>query len=138
MRSQPFGVFRAPLARVEFRGDASRGHRLVGPIVGGRIEGPLLNATQVGTSAADWLIQGPDGTVIVDVRVSLRTDDGAAIQVAYGGRADWSGGIGSGPVFSAFVFDTDDERYRWLCSRIVVGVGAVAPTHGSYTLELLD
>ena len=137
MRIEPFGTFHAPLSRVEFRGDTPRGHRIVGPIRGSRLEGPLLQATQVGASAADWLVQGPDGTVLVDVRVSLQTDDGALLQLAYQGRANWAGGVGSRDVFAAFAFDTDDPRYRWLCARMVVGVGKVQETHGSYSLGLL-
>ncbi|KQY56150.1 hypothetical protein ASD11_16950 [Aeromicrobium sp. Root495] len=138
MQATPFGTFTAPLAKVELRADGPRGHRLVGPIVGGRFEGPHLNADQRGTSAADWLLWGPDGTVVVDVRISLRTDDGAFIQVTYDGKADWSDGVGSGPVYSAFRFDTSDERYSWLTGRLVVGRAEVGPTQGVYTLSLLD
>lgn len=137
MRATPFGTMRAPLARVEFRGDGPCGHRLVGPIDGATIDSPFLQARQVGKSSADWLLLGPDGTVTIDVRLSLRTSDDAFIQVTYDGRADWSDGVGSGPVFSAFRFDTSDERYRWLCSRIVVGRGIVDPTTGVYELALL-
>lgn len=137
MRSEPFGTFHAPLSKVEFRGDASRGHRLVGPIIGSSIDGPLLRARQEGSSAADWLLQGPDGTVLIDVRVSMRTDDGAPLQITYRGRAHWPDGIGSGPVRAAFAFETDALKYRWLCSRLVVGVGAVHPTHGAYSLAML-
>lgn len=138
LRIDELGIFHAPLARVEFRGNGSRGHRLVGPIIDSRIDGPLLRATQRGRSAADWLVQGPDGTVLIDVRVSLRTDDGASLQMTYRGRADWSEGIGSDTVRAAFVFETEDPRYRWLCSRMVVGVGQVEPTHGQYSLALLE
>jgi hypothetical protein len=134
----PFGTFSAPLGKVEFRGDGPRGHRLVGPIVNARMEGPELKASQRGTSAADWLLMGSDGTVLVDVRISLRTDDGAFIQVTYDGRALWADGVGSGPVYSAFRFDTEDERYRWLTSRIVVGRAQVGLTSGTYELFLLD
>lgn len=138
MQIEPFGTFTAPLSKVEMRGDGPRGHRLVGPITEGRFEGPRFTADQRGTSAADWLLMGPDGTVVVDVRISLRTHDGAFVQVTYDGRADWSGGIGSGPVYSAFRFDTDDERYAWLTGRLVVGRAQVGPTQGVYTLSLLD
>ena len=138
MQARPFGTFTAPLARVEFVGTTPLGRRLIGPIVGGRIEGPVLNATQRGTSAADWLLRGPDGTTVIDVRMALRTDDGAFLYLSYSGRADWSGGVGSGPVYSAFRFDTDDERYRWLTSRLVVGRGQVGEDHGEYDLQLLD
>ena len=138
MRLTPFATYTAPLAKVEMRGDGPRGHRLVGPIVGARMEGEGFAASQRGTSSADWLLQGPDGTIVVDVRLSLRTDDGAFVQVTYGGRADWSEGIGSGPVLSWFTFDTDDERYAWLSRRLVVGRGVVQPDHGRYELSLLD
>lgn len=134
----PFATMTAPLSKVEYRGDGPRGHRLVGPIAGARLEGEMLNATQRGTSSADWLLQGPDGTIVVDVRMSVRTDDGAFLQITYGGRANWADGIGSGPVFSAFTFETDDDRYTWLTRRLVVGRGLVSPEHGIYSLFLLD
>ncbi|KRF00978.1 hypothetical protein ASG88_11305 [Nocardioides sp. Soil777] len=137
MQLQPFGTFTAPLGRVEFVGDTPRGRRLIGPIVGARIDGEHLRADQRGTSAADWLLTGPDGATVIDVRISFRCDDGAFVQIAYTGRADWAGGVGSGPVYSAFRFETEDERYRWLHSRIVVGKGQVHPDHGTYDLFLL-
>lgn len=138
MQLIPFATMTAPLAKVEYRGDGPRGHRLVGPIVGARLEGEGVMASQRGTSSADWLIQGPDGTIVVDVRMSVRTDDGAFLQITYGGRASWADGIGSGDVFSAFTFDTDDERYAWLRRRLVVGRGVVRPDQGVYSLFLLD
>lgn len=138
MRIEPFGVFHAPLARVEFRGDAARGHRLVGPIVDSRIDAPQLRAGQVGTSAADWLLWGPGGTVFIDVRVSMRTDDGASLQIAYSGRAHWPDGIGSGAVRAAFAVETDAPQYRWLCSRLLVGVGSVDRSSGQYALALVS
>ncbi len=138
MQARPFGTFTAPLARVEFVGTTPLGRRLIGPIVGARLEGPHLAATQRGTSAADWLLRGPDGTTLVDVRIAMRTDDGAFLYISYAGRADWSGGIGSGPVYSAFRFDTEDPRYRWLNRRLVAGRGMVFEDHGEYDLFLLD
>lgn len=137
MDLQPFGTFTAPLNRVEFVGSTPRGRRMVGPIVDARLEGPHVSASQRGTSAADWLLTAPDGSTVIDVRISLRTDDGAFIQVTYSGRADWSGGVGSGPVHSAFRFDTEDSRYRWLNSRLVLGKGQVELDHGAYDLFLL-
>ncbi|MCL3819853.1 DUF3237 domain-containing protein [Aeromicrobium wangtongii] len=138
MKLTPFATYTAPLDKLEMRGDGPRGHRLIGPIIGATIEGDQLQATQRGASSADWLLMGPDGTVVVDVRMSIRTHDGAFIQMTYGGRARWADGIGSGDVYSAFTFDTDDPRYSWLTRRLVVGRGVVHPTHGVYSLHLLD
>jgi hypothetical protein len=134
----PFGHLAAPLAPVEFVGMTPKGKRLIGPIVGARLEGPHIQASQSGTSAADWLIQSADGTVLVDVRLSLRTDDGAELYVAYSGRADWSGGIGCGPVYSAFRFDSEHARYRWLQTRLIVGKGNVEIGRGRYDLYITE
>ena len=137
MELRPFGTFTAPLGRVEFVGDTPRGRRLIGPIVHARIQGEHLRATQRGRSAADWLLTGPDGATVIDVRISFRTDDGAFVHVTYSGRTNWARGVGSGAVYSAFRFETEDERYRWLHSRLVVGKGRVHPDHGVYDLYLL-
>ncbi|WP_159083500.1 DUF3237 domain-containing protein [Nocardioides terrigena] len=137
MQLQPFGTFTAPLERVEFVGTTPRGRRLVGPIVNARLQGEHVRASQRGRSAADWLITGPGGATVIDVRISLRCDDGAFLQVSYSGRTDWAGGVGSGAVYSAFRFETGDDRYRWLHSRLVVGKGQVHEDHGVYDLFLL-
>jgi uncharacterized protein DUF3237 len=42
----------------------------------------------VGTSTADWVLIGPEGTGTLDVRAAFSTDDGATIFVQYHGRAD--------------------------------------------------
>lgn len=138
MDLQPFGRMAAPLAPVEFVGTTPRGQRLVGPIVNARLEGPYVQATQRGTSGADWLLMAPDGTTLVDVRISWRTDDGAFLYLSYTGRADWVDGVGSGPVYSAMRFDTDDERYIWLTKRLIIGKGQVQLDRGHYDLYLLD
>lgn len=138
MKLELFGSMDAPLAPVEFVGNGPRGRRLVGPIVGARLEGPYVNATQRGTSAADWLLMSADGTTIIDVRIAWRTDDGAFLYLTYRGRADWSAGIGARPVYSALHFDTEDVRYRWLTKRIIVGKGHVQLDRGGYELFMLD
>ena len=138
MELLPFGRMSAPLAPVEFVGKTPRGHRLVGPIIAARLEGPYVNATQRGTSAADWLLIAPDGVTLIDVRIAWRTDDGAFLYLTYRGRTDWSGGVGSAPVYSAMRFDTDDKRYHWLTTRIVVGKGQLHPDRGAYELFMLD
>ena len=91
--------------------DTPRGRRIVAGIREGRLDGERLQASQRGTSAADWLVIGSDGTAFIDVRISFRTDDGAFIQMTYSGRGDWGDGPMTGPVYSAPYFETDDDRY---------------------------
>lgn len=130
----PLCAFTASLGRPEMVADTPRGHRIVAGIKDGRLEGERLQATQRGTSAADWLVIGSDGTAFIDVRISFRTDDGAFIQMTYSGRGDWSDGPMTAPVYSAPYFETDDERYRWLNTIQVVGRGEVADQGARYDL----
>lgn len=57
-------------------GNVPTGNRRIIPIIGGTIEGPLLNATIL-TGGADWQIVTEDGTAIIDTRYSAVTADGA-------------------------------------------------------------
>ena len=82
---------------------------------------------KAGVSAGDWLIVGPDGTALIDIRLTLETDDGAIIYVEYQGRRDFSQvyeGVDA-PVYIAPRFETSDERYSWLNKIQAVGKGLV-------------
>ena len=68
---------------------------------------------------------GTDGTALMDVRLTLETEDGALIYVEYGGRRDFSQ-IYKGhdaPVYIAPRFETSDERYTWLNKIQAIGKG---------------
>jgi Protein of unknown function (DUF3237) len=81
---------------------------------------------QLEGSASDCVLLGPEGTGTVDVRVTLRTDDGATIFVQYQGRVDLSQGF-QFPL-NAYVaprFETGDERYAWLNRIQAVGKGTI-------------
>ena len=90
------------------------GTRVIVDVTDMRIEGPRLRARMKGTAAADWGSRAADGTVQLDVRATLETDDGALIFVQYNGRADFSDPAAPGPVFTTPRFETGDERYAWL------------------------
>jgi hypothetical protein len=66
----------APLAV----GPTPLGERRVTPIIGGRIAGPQL-AGEVLPGGADWQTVRPDGAALLDARYTLRTTDGALIDV---------------------------------------------------------
>ena len=55
-----------------------QGTRTIVQINGGRFEGPRLKAS-VQTPAGDWITNRADGSYRLDVRMTLRTDDGALI-----------------------------------------------------------
>jgi hypothetical protein len=76
-------VFRleATLGEPHDLGDAGRGRRRIVPLTGGTFTGPELSGKLLPGASADWQVVLPDGTVFVDVRQTLQTDDGALLYV---------------------------------------------------------
>ena len=99
--------------------DAPTGTRVTVQVDGGTFTGPRLNGTVVGPGA-DWAVVRGDGTIRIDVRLLLRTDDGADIYMSYSGI-----GLEMGArLRTAPLFETGDERYAWLNSIQAVGTGS--------------
>jgi len=70
-------------------GTTPSGRRIMVRLLESQWEGERLRASlKPGTVAADWMVLGPDGTGIVDIRLTLETHDGALIYAEYGGRRD--------------------------------------------------
>ena len=65
-------------------GATPRGTRRFYPTIGGSFEGPRLRG-EVLPDGGDWLLLRPDGVLEHDVRITLKTDDGAFIYVRYAG-----------------------------------------------------
>lgn len=137
MRLEPLCTFTARLSKTELVATTPLGRRIIGPIHGATLTGERVRAVQRGTSAADWLVMGPDGTVQIDVRLVFVTDDGARLYLEYLGRADWSGGVMSGPVYSVPTFSTDDPRYSWLNSVQCAARGQVRQDGADYEMFVL-
>jgi len=64
----------------------------------------------------------------------VETDDGALIYITYEGRADWSEGPGTKPIYMAPKFETSDERYTWLNAVQAVGKGQLGAGTVSYEI----
>jgi len=62
-------------------GAAPYGTRRVAPITGGHFVGPRLRGIVLPGGSADWLLLRADGVLELDLRVTLRTDDGALISM---------------------------------------------------------
>ena len=65
-------------------GTTPRGTRRFYPAIGGSFEGPRLRG-EVLPDGGDWLLMRPDGVLEQDVRITLKTDNGASIYVRYAG-----------------------------------------------------
>lgn len=119
------------------------GTRIIAPITGGTVTGPKINA-EVLPFGADWVLIRPDGIGELDVRATLKTDDGALIYVHYGGILELTPelmkrrakGEDVDPSEYYFrtrpIFETGSEKYGWLNSIVSVGVGKMEPNGVRY------
>ena len=110
------------------------GTKVVATVTGGSFVGPRINASAAeGVAAGDWLTILPGGSFSLDVRLSLRTDDGADIYVTYTGfgtrNEDGTSSIRTSPRF-----ETGDERYAWLNSLFCVAIGATTAEGVEYEI----
>jgi Protein of unknown function (DUF3237) len=96
------------------------GGRLVVPVAGGAFEGPRMKGTVIAPSG-DWILERPDGSRVLDVRLMLQTDDGQTIYVSWRGIAY---PLPDGGLFARIlpVFETRAPMYAWLNNVIAVGV----------------
>jgi hypothetical protein len=109
------------------------GTRAVFEITSAEYKGERLHAKLKGVAAGDWVVISPAGIGLLDVRLTIETDDGALIYVSYGGRVDLSTGLesaaiyaGGTTVYAAPLFETGDERYAWINKIQAIAKGVVS------------
>lgn len=122
--------------RLDF-GAGPLGQRVLFGSAGGVFEGPKLRG-DVLAGGGDWALFRPDGAMSLDVRLTLRTDDGALVHMTYGGRwimpqelkahvADPVKRAALNPGSYYFrtnpLFETGSERYAWLNDIVCIGKG---------------
>ena len=97
------------------------GGRLIVPVSGGTFAGHGLKGTIV-APGGDWIVQRPDGSRVLDVRILLQTDDGQKIYMSWRGIA--YAPPGGGALFARIVplFETAAPKYAWLNNVVAVGV----------------
>jgi hypothetical protein len=128
------GSLRAEIGTRTVVESGPQGTRTIVQIVGGRFEGPRVKAS-IQTPAGDWITNRADGSYRLDVRLTLKTDDGALILVTYNGIGQTTDGGAS--LRSAPLFETGDSRYAWLTQLQAVGVGERVGTTVSYDIYAL-
>lgn len=118
-------------------GDGPYGRRVLFGAAGGSFEGPRLRGAVL-AGGGDWALFRPDGTMALDVRLTLRTHDDALVHMTYGGRlttppklrADMADPVARYQVDPARyyfrttpLFETGAQRYAWLNDVVGVGMG---------------
>jgi len=111
-----------------------QGKRTIVQIVSGRFEGPRVKAS-VQTPSGDWITNRADGSYRLDVRLTLKTDDGAVFLVTYNGIGQTTDAGAS--LRAAPLFETGDSRYAWLTRLQAVAVGERVGTALTYDIYAL-
>ncbi len=97
-----------------------QGTRLIVDASSGEFAGPKLRG-RVEPPGGDWVTLREDGTIRLDVRLTLRTHDDAVILMTYRGvGTPQDAGLS---IRTVPEFQTGDERYAWLNNVQAVGVG---------------
>ncbi|HXP72631.1 MAG TPA: DUF3237 domain-containing protein [Stellaceae bacterium] len=114
------------------------GDRRIVVVTGGSFEGPKLRGT-VEPGGTDWILLRPDGALQLDVRLCLKTDDGALIGMTYRGyrhgppavieRLNRGDTVDPSDYYfrTAPFFETSAPRYDWLNRIVCVGIGHRLP-----------
>ncbi|MBI2771616.1 MAG: DUF3237 domain-containing protein [Burkholderiales bacterium] len=118
-------------------GDGPLGRRVFFGAAGGTFEGPRVRG-QVLPVGGDWALFRPDGVMVLDVRLTLRTHDDALVQMTYSGRfcpppelraaiADVAHRHEIDPARYYFktnpLFETGAKDYTWMNDIVCVGTG---------------
>jgi len=111
-----------------------QGTRTIVEVLSGRFEGPRVKAS-VQVPAGDWITNRADGTYRLDVRLTLKTDDGALILVTYNGIGQTTPDGAS--LRTAPLFETGDARYVWLTRLQAVALGERVGTAVKYDIYAL-
>jgi steroid delta-isomerase-like uncharacterized protein len=126
-------------------GQTPAGHRRIVIVKGGTFEGPKLRG-DVLPGGGDWLVERGDGTRALDVRITLRTDDGHLIYAQYPGLFHAAPGVmerllrgeaidPSEYYFrTAPFFETSSTKYAWLNHIMAIGIGRRTPTQVAYSV----
>jgi hypothetical protein len=114
------------------------GNRQIFMVKGGRIEGPRIKA-DILPGGGDWALFRADGAIQLDVRATVKTEDGAFVYAHYSGliiaTPEVFGRLLGGDdvplseyyLYTNPMFQAGDGRYAWLNDLVAVGRGKVVP-----------
>ncbi len=144
LRSQHLFTITITLHPIEEIGPTPAGNRRVFPVAGGSFVGERLRGAILPVAGSDLLLTRPDGSSQQDVRMILRTDDGALVVMTYRGvrhaSPEVNERIARGETVApsdyylrtAPFFETSSAAYAWLNKIVAVGVGERRPTDVVY------
>src|SRR6478735_6457133 len=147
MNTRLLMTLRVTVATPQNIGAVPHGTRRTVPLTGGEFEGPRLRGSVLPQGSADWLLLRADGVLEMDLRATLRTDDGALIFMrSFGlrhGPPEVIAAIGRGEAVDASTyyfrtmprFETSHPAYAFLNRVVAVASGDWRPDGPIYTVH---
>ena len=144
LQSRPLFEISIDLHPTQEIGSTPAGHRRVIPVAGGRFNGERINGIVLPHAGSDLLLMRADGSFQQDVRLVLRSDDGAIILMTYRGVRHSPPEIGRRIARGEAVprtdyylrispfFETAAPGYQWLNNLVAIGVGERRPNGAAY------
>jgi hypothetical protein len=146
LKSRPLFVLEASLDLPQVNEATPAGGRKIVTVNGGSFAGDRLRGCILTGGAADWALTRNDGSLVLDVRLTLETDDGARIFMTYRGvrhgPPEVLARLGRGekvdPAAYYFrivpAFETGAPGYAWLNNIVAVGIGERLAAGPRYTI----
>ena len=138
IRTQPLFTITLQVGEIQPLGKTPLGQRVVAAVGGGTFEGERLRGT-VAAGGSDWILGRPDGALQLNVRLVLRTDDGALIGMTYQGfrhgpaavieRLNRGEPVDPSEYYfrTAPLFETSAPKYDWLNRIVAIATGDRKP-----------
>lgn len=145
VKSQPLFVLEAELHKPQMIAKTPFGERKIVTVAGGTFNGARLRGTIL-PGGADWALTRNDGSLQLDVRLTLETDDGAQIFMTYRGvrhgpeaileRLSKGEPVDPSEYYFRIApfFETGAEKYAWLNNIVSVGYGERLAKGPRYTI----
>ncbi len=134
VRTRPLFVMRLDVRKLQVVGAVPGGVRRIGVVPGGSFEGERLSG-EVLEGGSDWQMVRSDGPTTLDVRLVLKTTDGALIGMTYKGmrcgppevmeRIDKGEVVDPASYYFRInpVFETASAHYDWINRILAIGIG---------------
>ena len=130
IHSRPLMVLRLTTSATQDIGSTPQGTLTIFPVIGGSFEGERLRG-KVLAGGGDWVTAHGDGTVTLDLRVTLETDDEGLIHMTFTGVRDDSHNY----FRTAPRFETAAPKYTFLNRLLAVGTGEIGPDGPVHTID---
>jgi hypothetical protein len=133
LRTRPLFVLREQIPPVIVVGETPETFRRVGVVAGGHFEDDRLSGEVL--TGNDWQMVRKDNCLRLDVRLVLKTTDGALILMTYRAlrsgapsvlkKLDRGESVDSGDYYFRMIpiFETSAMKYDWLNRIVSVGIG---------------